>query len=145
MDINIKDSIKKYIDLLSDVLETETEFETWMPNCIECLNFALDNEQLLIEKPKLYEDTLSTLSLLYKWIIEKESWAYIELYQKFRKIYTGAEIGEAFKVLSNRINENKIRESTKESENSLISYTDNNGNFKAVDQILNELSQQWKL
>lgn len=146
MEIDIKNNIEQYIVLLSDVLKTDNklakiEYETWIPNCIECLKFALDNEQLLIDKPNLYKDNLTTLSLLYNWIFEEKSWAYIELYQKFRKIYTGKECGEAFKILFNRMSKSEI----KPLESSSINYTNSEGKIKSLSQILNDLSQQWKL
>lgn len=145
MDNDIKNLLKQYIKLLSETLETsdkltKIEFQAWIPNCIECLQFALDNEQLLIEKPSLYEDTLATLSLLYKWIFEETQWAYIELYRKFRTIYSGAEVGNALKALFNKLNENKIKEPEN---NCLVDYKDGGGNLKSVHQVCAELSEQW--
>jgi len=79
MDKDIKNLLKQYIKLLSDTLETskkltKIEFQAWMPNCIKCLQFALDNEQLLIKKTSLYEDTLTNIALIYNWNLEKNIW-----------------------------------------------------------------------
>lgn len=146
MDIKMKNNIELYIGLLSDALKTDnklakTEYKAWISNCIECLEFALDNEQLLIDKPTLYKDILNTLSLLYNWIFEEKSWAYIELYHKFRKICTGEECGQSLKTLFNRMNKDEM----KPIETSQINYTNSEEKFKSLSQILNDLSQQWKL
>ena len=106
MDIIIKEEINLYIEFLSK-LPTNYEFEEWIPTCIECLQFALDNEQLLNEKPELYQDTLSTLYLLYTWIKDSKEWAYIELRQKFKKRYSPKEIGKALKEISIRLSNQK--------------------------------------
>ena len=139
---NVKSNIKQYINLLSEILPINNDFKAWIPNCIECLQFALDNKQLLMDEPSLYADTLSTLSLLYKWIFEEESWAYIKLYQKFRKVYSGQEIGVALKSLLSKLNDREIE---KRENDYLVSFTDKEGNLKSFDKILYELSQQWKL
>ena len=88
MDINIKNILNSFIKLLSETPQKDSPFETWIPNCIECLQFALDNEQLLIDKPSLYEDTLSTIYLLREWIFEDSKYAYLILERKFRKVCT---------------------------------------------------------
>jgi hypothetical protein len=134
---NIKTTIKNYIEILSGA--TNVDAHEWIPNCIECLQFALDNEQLLIEKPSLYEDTLDTLQLLYSWIVEDKGYAYIYLRQKFRTIYSGEQIGKALKSMLSKLNcENKKQEN-----NLLVSFTNDKGEFKSTEQILNELSQKW--
>ena len=112
---NIKRQIESYIKLLNLTLSDNPkyfELSDWIPNCIECLQFSLDNEKLLIEKPNLYADTLSTISLLYSCIIENESWAYIELRQKFRNIATPEQMGKALKIICERLKEanNKVIE-----------------------------------
>lgn len=153
VDINVKNSMKQYIDLLSDILKTDdklvkNEFEIWIPNCIECLQFYLDNEQLLIDKPNLYADILSILSLLYNWIFEGGSWAYIELYQKFKTIYSSEEIGNSFKVVFDRMNKNSIDKKQIKARlinNSLINYTNDNGDFKSLYEILSELHHAFEL
>jgi hypothetical protein len=141
MDIVVKKQINIFIDLLSKTSQDNYDFKEWIPNCIECLQFTLDNEELLNEKTGLYRDTLSTLSLLYSWIIEDKEWAYIELRQKFRKIYSPKEVGAALKEVVNRLNK---QNEYLYADNSLINFKDNDGNFKSLEQILSELSQQWK-
>jgi hypothetical protein len=141
MDIVVKKQINIFIDLLSKTSQDNYDFKEWIPNCIECLQFTLDNEELLNEKTGLYRDTLSTLSLLYSWIIEDKEWAYIELRQKFRKIYSPKEVGAALKEFVNRLNK---QNEYLYADNSLINFKDNDGNFKSLEQILSELSQQWK-
>lgn len=115
MQEEIKQQVKSYIKLLNITLSDNPkhfELSDWIPNCIECLQFALDNEELLIEKPSLYADTLSTISLLYSWTVENESWAYIELRQKFRSIATPEQMGKALKIMCKRLKEanNKVIE-----------------------------------
>jgi hypothetical protein len=140
MDITIKEKISLYIDFLSYILPTNNDYEVWIPTCIECLQFALDNEKLLNEKPELYQDTLNTLYLLYSCIVKNEEWAYIELRQKFRKIYSPKEVGKALKEFSIRLSKKKEELYTN---NCLIDFKDNNGDFKSVEQILSELSIQF--
>jgi len=144
---NIKQQINLYIEFLNSILPTDPktsndyELQNWIPNCIECLKFALDNDQLLKDKPSLYDDIISTLSLLYLWLVEGHEYAYIELSQKFKKICTPEEIGNAFKILSDR-----IKEANKEDETlrpDYISFKDNNGNFKSMEQILKECHDIW--
>jgi hypothetical protein len=110
MQENIKQQIEAYIKLLNITLSDNPkhyELSDWIPNCIECLQFALDNEELLVEKPSLYADMLSTMSLLYSWIVEDESWAYIELRQKFRTVYTPKQMGNALKIMCERMKESR--------------------------------------
>lgn len=142
MDAIAKEQINIYIKLLSEVLQDNYDFKEWIPNCIECLQFALDNEELLNEKPELYQDTLSTLSLLYSWIIDNAEWAYIVLRQKFRIIYSPEEVGSALKVLVNRLSKQKEELYTSDY---LINFKDGDGNFKSVAQVFNELSEEWDI
>ena len=144
---DIKQQVNLYIEFLNSILpdnpKTISDYEllNWIPNCIECLHFALDNDQLLKDKPSLYNDTTSTLSLLYLWIVEGHEYAYIELSQKFKKICTPEEIGNAFKILSDR-----IKEANKEDETlrpDYVSFKDDNGNFKPIEQILKECHDIW--
>jgi hypothetical protein len=140
MDAVAKEQINIYIKLLSEVSQDNYDFKEWIPNCIECLQFALDNEELLSEKPELYQDTLSTLSLLYSWIIENAKWAYIVLRQKFRTIYSPKEVGGALKEVANRLNKQKEELYTSDY---LVNFKDGDGNLKSVEQIFTELSEQW--
>lgn len=145
MNNKVKEQITIFIDLLSDISSANYEYEIWIPTCIECLQFALDNEQLLNEKPQLYSDTLRTLDLLYKWIVEEKEWAYIELIEKFKKRYTPEEIGKSFKTILERMrraNENEVNEANKG--NDFVNFKDEEGNFKSTVQILKELSEQFK-
>lgn len=140
MDVVTKEQINIYIKLLSEVSHDNYDFKEWIPNCIECLQFALDNEELLNEKPELYQDTLSTLSLLYSWIIDETEFSYIVLRHKFRNIYSLKEVGIALKELANRLSKQKEELYTSDYS---VNFKDNEGNFKSVSQILNELSEQW--
>lgn len=140
MDAVAKEQINIYIKLLSEVSQDNYDFREWIPNCIECLQFALDNEELLSEKPELYQDILSTLSLLYSWIIENAKWAYIVLRQKFRTIYSPKEVGGALKEVANRLNKQKEELYTSDY---LVNFKDGDGNLKSVEQIFTELSEQW--
>lgn len=143
MNNKAKEQITIFIDLLSEISSANYEYEMWIPTCIECLQFALDNEQLLNEKPQLYTDTLRTLNLLYKWIVEEKEWAYIELREKFKKRYTPEEAGKSFKTILKRMGNTK--ENTKENEvDNFINFKDEEGNFKSTVQIFNELSEQFK-
>ena len=140
MDTNVKNTIGLLIRLLSETPQKNSPFETWIPNCIECLQFALDNEQLLIDKPSLYEDALSTIYLLREWIFEDSKYAYLILERKFRKVCTAEEVGNAFKILNKRMQDEANK---KVDNNDFISFTDESGNFKSTSQILSELSSKW--
>lgn len=145
MNYKLKEQISIYIEILSKISSNNHEFEIWIPTCIECLQFALDNEQLLNEKPELYSDTLRSLNLLYKWIVEEKEWAYIELREKFKKRYTPEEVGNSFKIILERMrsaNENEVNEANKV--NDFVNFKDEEGNFKSTVQILSELSEQFK-
>lgn len=139
-----KQQINTYIKLLNILLSENTnhyELSDWIPNCIECLEFALNNGELLKEKPSLYEDTIRTINLLYLWIVEDKSYAYIELRQKFKTVGTSKEVGTALKKLIDRMKEeNSVLCNT---ENVFVSFMDNDGNFKSTVQILKELSDMW--
>lgn len=143
MNNKAKEQIAIFIDLLSEISSAKYEYEMWIPTCIECLQFALDNKQLLNEKPQLYTDTLRTLNLLYKWIVEEKEWAYIELREKFKKRYTLEEVGKSLKAILKRIG--NAKENIKKNEvDNFINFKDEEGNFKSMAQILNELSEQFK-
>ena len=142
---NIKNQINLAIELLSSV-PLDYEYKIWIPNCIECLQFALDNEELLKEKPELYNDMLHTLELLYLWIIDKEDWAYIELREKFKTIFTSEEVGSSIKNILARMqktnsNQNPINGGMCD----LIKLKNSDGDFRGVFDILEELSEAWNL
>ena len=109
---------------------------------MECLQFAVDNETLLEEKPSLYTDTLQALYLLYSCIVESAEWAYIELSQKFKKIYSPEEVGKYLKLLLERMQSSK--EISTENKNDFVSFTDDNGDFKSTEQILRKISDKWE-
>ncbi len=138
----IKKQINLYIKLLSELDINDFELKEWVPNCIDCLKFAINNEQLLNEKIELYKDTLYTIDLLYSWIIGEETFAYIQLSHKFRNYYTPEKVGEALKTIVQRLK--KINEIEKINNDLLISFTDSNNNFKSTSQIFNELSQKFE-
>ncbi len=140
--------IDTYIKYLSKILPTNYEFESWIPNCIECLQFAIDNEQLLNEKPELYKDTMRTLQLLQSWIVEEKEWAYIELRQKFKKHYSPEEVGKALKHLLTKLQQNKCVEESQPLEHKLKNININLINcetqgYKTPYEVLNELSEVW--
>lgn len=135
----VKQFINNAIELLNATSKEDSDLQHWIPNCIECLQFALDNEQLLIDKPSLYDDTIDTLKLLHTWMFEESQYAHIILRKKFGKIYSPEEVGNALKLISDRLK----AEHSKNDSNELISYVDDNGNYKSIEQILNELSQLW--
>ena len=144
----MKKIIGNYIEFLSKILPTNYEFESWIPTCIECLQFAVDNEQLLNEKPELYQDTLSTLHLLYSWIIDDKGWAYIELREKFKKRYSPEEVGKALKCLLTKLQQNKCVEESQPLEHKLKNININLINcetqgYKTPYEVLNELSEVW--
>ena len=134
----IRSQISNCIKLIDSQPKGDYELNSWIPTCIECLNFALNNEQLLNEKPELYKDTLSTLSLLYSWIVENKEWAYIELRQKFRRVSTPEEVGNAFKLLFDKFNKKKNQTTQIATE-----FRENNGYYKSTYRVLNELSDMW--
>lgn len=151
MEDKLKKQINTYIELLNKTLPNSPEdknyyeFQAWIPNCIEFLEFSLNNENIFIEKPSFYENLISTIDLLYSCFVESSESAYIELYQRFRKIYSGAEIGESLKTILKRYQEVKSEiEDDKPERNNCVSFTDNDGNYKSIAQILNEISEQWK-
>ena len=130
-------------------ISSNYEYESWVPNCIECLQFALDNEQLLKEKPELYQDTLSTLCLLYSWIIEEHGWAYVELREKFKTWYTSKEAGKSLKNMLDILNkQDENEELIDETENMLKKYDKTiyteKGEYKAFIEVLDMLSEVWE-
>lgn len=135
----IKQFINNAIELLNATSKEDRDLQHWIPNCIECLQFAIDNEQLLFEKPSLYDDTIDTLNLLNSWVFEDSQYAYIILSKKFGKVYSPEEAGKSLKIISDRLK----AEHSKTDSNDLISYVDEDGNYKSTEQILNELSQVW--
>lgn len=153
MDIIVKKQINLYIELLSKI-SLDYEYESWIPNCIECLQFALDNEQLLKEKPELYQDTLSTICLLYSWIVEERGWAYIELREKFKTWYMSEEAGKSLRhmlEIFNKQDENEEsidRELIDTTENILQKYNKTiytgSGEYKPIIEILDMLSEIWE-
>ena len=38
----VKEKIGRYIEFLSGISHDNIEFKEWVPNCIKCLQFALD-------------------------------------------------------------------------------------------------------
>jgi hypothetical protein len=131
------------IKLLSGLPPDDHEYLIWAPNCIECLQFALDNEKLLVEKPELYHDTLSTLNLLYLWIIEEKGWAYIELREKFKTRYSVEKNGKALKTIIDKINKentNSVNENFSALSN-IIDVQNQDGSYKSMYQILEELAE----
>ena len=109
----------------------------WIPNCIECLQFALDNEELLKDKPSLFNDAVETVHLLYTWITNQPSgdYAYIILRKKFGRIYSPEEVGKALKKLVGRL---------KETRDGVVGYQEHvKYQGKNLKNVLDELSQQW--
>lgn len=142
MDNTIKKQINLYIEFLSTISTNSFELKSWTPTCIECLQFALDNEQLLEEKPELYQDTLSTLQLLYFWLKDGEEWAYIELSQKFKKHYSPEVIGKAFKEISKRLAKlNNQDDIDKTLEDIGVTLKTPDGNYRNTYDVLNDISQ----
>lgn len=142
---SVKEQIQVSIKMLNAILEEKVndyELSDWIPNCIQCLQFALDNEDILIEKPSLYQDTVSTLYLLSEWIVNNEWYAYIELREKFKTVFSGEEVGKSLKCLLNRMQELK----TLSEEPALADYPIyQDGKFKSVEQILTELGEMWNI
>lgn len=138
--------ITNYIDFLSKMPLDHYEYSTWVPNCIECLQFAFDNEQLLEEKPELYHDTLSTLSLLHALLIEGKEWAYIELREKFKTRYSNEEVGKSLKLFAERLNKEnttKIKCSLKPLASKVDDIQNIDGSYKSLYQILNDLAEMF--
>ena len=141
----VRQIIQQYIGLLDQVLPknpqtiNDYELKDWIPNCIECLEWAIKTDKDIPEQP--YNDLLSTLYLLYECFVKSEEWAYIELRQKFKTIYSGEQIGRALKVFTERIKEANREDETKKTD--YVSFTDTNGNFKSVEQILDECANKW--
>lgn len=136
-----KQQIRLYIDLLNKALPENKnsleyhELNHWIPNCIKCLQFALDNEELLKEKPSLFNDMVDTIYLLHAWIFEDDSYAYIILKKKFGRVYTPEEVGNAFKKLAERL---------KETRDEVVDYQ-NEYQGKNLKDILEDLSKQWNV
>ena len=109
-----KQQIQKYIDILSGILEDNAdkskqryhELRHWIPNCIECLQFAVDNESSLEEKPSLLNDIIDTIKLLHGWLFEDRGYSYVILEKKFGKAYSPEEVGKTLKILYERLKEN---------------------------------------
>ena len=138
-----KQQIRLYINLLNKTLPENTntlefhELNHWIPNCTECLQFALDNEKLLKDKPSLFNDTVETVHLLYEWITNQSSgdYAYIILRKKFGRIYSPGEVGVALKKLVGRL---------KETRDEVVEYQEHiKYQGKNLKNVLDELSQKW--
>ena len=113
------------------------ELNHWIPNCIECLQFALDNEDMLKDKPSLFNDIVKTVHLLYVWMTNQSSgdYAYIILRKKFGKIYSPKEVGIALKKFVGRL---------KETKDEVVEYQEHiKYQEKNLKNVLDELSQQW--
>jgi hypothetical protein len=140
---SVKEQIQASIKMLNVILEEKVndyELSDWIPNCVQCLQFALDNEDILIEKPSLYQDTVSTLYLLSEWIVNNEWYAYIELREKFKTVFSGEQVGTSLKCILNRMQELKT---LSEEQKTIIPFTNPDGEFKSVEQILTELGDMW--
>lgn len=145
IDKYIRRQIELAIELLS-AITLDCEYSAWVSNCIECLQFALNNEQLLIEKPELYRDTLHTLELLYLWMIDGKGWAYVNLREKFKTWYSPEQIGNSFRTILKKLeNVNKNQELIGFNTENSIELKSKNGDFKSMFQILKELSEEWVL
>lgn len=141
----IRQQIQLYIEFLTKLSqENENDFElqSWVPNCVECLQFAVDNEALFKENSSPYADIIQTLYLLYSYIVKNAEWAYVELSQKFRKIYSPEEVGKFLQLLLERMQ--SLKEPYIESGNNFVSFTDDNGDYKPIEQILREISDKWE-
>jgi len=139
----VKERILASTKILNVILEENAkdyELSDWIPHCIECLQFALDNENVLIEKPSLYQDTLNTLYLISEWVVNNKWYAYIELREKFKSVFSGEQIGNSLKLILNRMGEAKAENEEPEQ---IIPFTNPNGEFKSVEQILSELGDVW--
>lgn len=143
--LEVRTQIESYIQLLNAYLNDnpkDFDIREWIPNCVECLQFALDNEKILEEKPSLYADTLSTLNLLYEWIVEGSQYAYIILRKKFETVHSPEEVGKALKTLVDRMRAEHHRGNLMTG-NDFVSFIDDDGNCKSTEQILSECSALW--
>jgi hypothetical protein len=139
---DVKQVIKPYIELLNQVLidnPDDYEYKDWIPNCIECLEYAINTDKEIPKEP--YNDLLGTINLLYEYFVNSKEWAYIELSQKFKTIYSGEQIGKALKLFADRLKEVNKEDETKRPD--YVSFKDDNGNFKSTAQILEECREIW--
>lgn len=98
--------INLYIETLNTFLlrnKESDDLECWIPNCIKCLQFAVDNESTINENISFYNDILNTLYLLKIWIFENCEYAYMILLNKYKTTFTPEEAGNAFKKILERM------------------------------------------
>ena len=97
--------VKVYKNILQKVLNEELDWETkdWIQNLINCFDYILDDSNNFPTEGKVYKDLLNTISLLYEWLFNNEWWAWIELRQKYKTVPFPENIGEALKLISERL------------------------------------------
>lgn len=97
--------VKVYKNILQEILNKEPDFgtEDWIQNLISCFDYILDDSNNFPTEGKVYEDLLNTILLLYKWLFNKEWWAWLELRQKYRTIAYPEKCVEALKLMSERL------------------------------------------
>jgi len=108
-----KNIMKSWIEILTCILDENInnyELTDWVKNCIDALQFALNNENIIEENINLYNDLINIINMLHSWIIEKEDYMYISLRQKFKSVYTAEQVGQSLKCMLNKIEQYKNQE-----------------------------------
>lgn len=138
MDKDIQKSIIMWREVLYDILNRGTNDETkdWIQNLIKCFDYALEEKKNFPTEGEVFNDLLKTFHLLYKWIVEKEDWAWLELREKYKTVYSAKEVGNALREISGR-----LRQSIDEEIESVLGLN-NTYNTISVEELIKTLSEQ---
>lgn len=145
---NLSNLIKAWLPFLNEInKEVKNNHDSsWINNLIECLQYVVENPEEVFAQESLLQDVYGTLNLLHSAFIDKDDYAFIILRHKYRTIYTTEQIGEVFKLISERLkeNDNEAKNISKPNKQNLINFKHNNGEFKSLGEILTELGNKWK-
>ena len=98
--------LKEFSASLSDTI-SDHKTKDWINNLIKTFEYALDDSNNFPCEGSVYNDLLYTLELLYQWMVKGNEYVSVELYNKYRTVFTAGEIGKAMKVLCDRMAERK--------------------------------------
>lgn len=139
MDKDVQKSIIIWREVLCDILNRDTNDETkdWIKNLIKCFDYALDEKNNFPTEGEVFNDLLKTFHLLYKWIVEKKDWAWLELREKYKTVYSSEEVSNALRKISSRLSQ-----SINEEIESVLGL-DNTYSTISVEEFIKTLSEQW--
>jgi hypothetical protein len=128
---------KVWIDALAEQIKIDDEDKYWLENCQKCLQFAVDNSELISNNENLYADVVYTLHLLDEWS-KGTQWAYIVLKKKYTPAVSAEQAGKAFRAVFDRMSEQKENEIQGKLYDIGIDVKD-----KSLDDVIEQLSNKW--